>query len=370
MGEPAKPRRKARHFVGGFVTGLRKIPRAVTRGVWHTRKPDEHATMDIQDPAALENTLPRYDAPGQTIPDPASVHYVSGVSMPSANTAHISGADHDPSLVPLDGQDSEPAAAHHGSTILQSPAVGTPVQIDPEYASDYDKMSSPIHIPMPDDSFSAHFSRMNNFIKTVRDLPWIASPAHIAAEYVPAQSSRARYHIMKPEGSWYRTPTHQAIDLLSPAVPRTVTSRHQGVESESRLHLPDFGSHASSSRIASSHRGGRTPASLASGLPSPGASPRSHGRHATPHNYYLPSPPQPLVIYASALSLGHTPSRDGSDSHSGHHEMRQAMPLYMYAGPPPYMMPSPASPGQVHHATHHRQYSPGSPAHSHHSPEM
>lgn len=69
----------AKNFVGGFVSGLRKLPRAVLRNRVHERKPVERGSVGIDD---IGETTDHYQSPRVMGPRTPDVLYVETAEMP------------------------------------------------------------------------------------------------------------------------------------------------------------------------------------------------------------------------------------------------------------------------------------------------
>ncbi|TFY62276.1 hypothetical protein EVJ58_g3961 [Rhodofomes roseus] len=210
-------RGRARAFVGGFVTGLRNLPRLMVKTERRALRKGAPEPYAAQDPEAL----PAYDDPSQPVPGPSNVHYVQAMEMPSEHVASsqlsyaVGDSQDQPVQIPPEYRNEEPHPQNSATRPplgLSSPAVGTPVLVEPRPTRDYAKMESPIRTAPPDDSFSAHITRIHNFIVELKNLPWVSS--RVTVDYFPEKSGRARDPKIKP-GSWYSTPQHHEIDLLA-----------------------------------------------------------------------------------------------------------------------------------------------------------
>ncbi|OSD00138.1 hypothetical protein PYCCODRAFT_718958 [Trametes coccinea BRFM310] len=353
----AKPKPK-RNFVGGFVAGLRRLPKAMVRSHLYDRKATRKGAPGTELETGPSHYLPAYDDPGVTVTDPASVHYVEAVEMPTGprSPSQISYADPTRPSSHARSQRHSGQSAPHSVGRPTSPRIVTtppmsPVLVTPHPASDYAKMDSPVRQAPPDDSFSAHVSRVKGFLHELKALPWTSS--RVALDYIPAQGSRASVGKAKPVGSWYTgVRGHQDIDLLGSGRP---TPR--------RLRSEDGGGSVRSAgaRIAIAHDG-RTPASFITSpglMPSPGMSSHGHGQHPMSYSYYF-APPQPLYVYQSPMTTPATnPALTDSPSSSGsQREPTQAVPVYMMAGPPPGLIPTPPP---AAHTPGHNQATRASP---------
>ncbi|RPD58812.1 hypothetical protein L226DRAFT_264739 [Lentinus tigrinus ALCF2SS1-7] len=364
--DQAEPKHKgrAKQFVGGFVSGLRRLPKAVVKSHFYDRKATRKGAPGTEMSPGQSHFLPAYDDPGVTVANPESVHYVQSIDMPGpapkspteisyANPTRRSSQQRT-SLSQHRASQRSSSHAHGGqalvASVASSPRFRSPEPVDPLPASDYAKMDSPIRFAPPDDSFKTHITRVQNFFSELRNLPWTSE--RVALDYVPAASARAHVGKSKPHGSWYtgvNQKGHQEIDLLAPA---TVPARRGTIQSRSEA----------SASVRSATRmqpDGRTPASYMTSpgalIPSPGASSHGQGHHMMSYSYYF-APPQPLYVYQSPMSTpmahpgGTSSSSSSGMSRSPEAQAHQAVPVYMMAGPPPGLIPSPPP---VMHASPH-----------------
>ncbi|KAI8974586.1 hypothetical protein BD414DRAFT_468170 [Trametes punicea] len=349
---PAEPEAKPKNkktFVGGFVAGLRRLPKAMVKSHFYDRKATRKGAPGTELETGPSHYLPAYDDPGVTVADPASVHYVEAVEMPTGPRSPSQVSYADPTRPPSNavsqrysGQSNPQSATRPTSPrIVTTPTPMSPVLVTPHPASDYAKMDSPVRQAAPDDSFSAHVTRVKDFLHDLKHLPWTSS--RVALDYIPTQGSRARVGKAKHAGSWYTgVRGHQEIDLLGSGRP---TPR--------RLRSDGGASVRSGPHIAIAHDG-RTPASFVTSpglIPSPGMSSHGHGQHAMSYSYYF-APPQPLYVYQSPMTTPATNPAitDSPSSSQSTREPTQAVPVYMMAGPPPGLIPTP--PPAAHPSTH------------------
>ncbi|OBZ65312.1 hypothetical protein A0H81_14761 [Grifola frondosa] len=373
---PPAPKNKgrARNFVGGFVTGLRRLPKAMIRS--HDKKLSKKGPLEPPYAGDSSTQLPRYEPedPRRTISDPTSVHYVEAVQMPMEQraSAQLSYTEQarvsDPPLESPNDQNPVPHSPHdrHGTeaTSSQHDEQGpySPVHMDPLPTPDYAKMPQTPAVMRRDDSLSAHITRVTRFIQELYNLPWVSS--RVTLDYHPTESSRARLVKEKPAGSWYTAPNHQTLDLLASGPgPESIRLRDEPgspTQMRARSGVPSLNGAVSATRVPLH----RTPASGTTGMfTSPGTS--SHmGPQTMSYSYYF-SPPQPLYVYQSPMT---TPlSHQGSDTALNQPQMSQAVPVYMMAGPPPGLMPSPPPPI---YPPIHNQHSRASPPPTIHMPEV
>ncbi|KZT71999.1 hypothetical protein DAEQUDRAFT_82038 [Daedalea quercina L-15889] len=349
QGHP-RQRGKAKAFVGGFVTGLRNLPRLMVKTDHKALKKAAPELYAAHDPEAL----PGYEEAGQPVPGPSNVQYVEAMEMPSEHVAS--------SQFSYANDDSRNAAVqvspeHHGEEppqqgssmptrpplafpppVVGSPAVGTPVLVEPRPTRDYAKMESPVRTAPPDDSFSAHITRIHNFLVELKNLPWVSS--RVTADYYPEKSNRARDPKIKP-GSWYSTRQHHEIDLLAtPAALKAEVPRSDDSRSLVRpVRTPTMTSCSTSSPIHPAIR--HYAASVASqGLASPVASLRSHARRRSYRSYHG-LPPGFQLPHMSQLGNIQLPNGTGLTVDS------EGRPVYVI---PAMSIPSMPSPPPTSHS--------------------
>ncbi|KAI0644300.1 hypothetical protein C8Q79DRAFT_139684 [Trametes meyenii] len=372
--EPTPVPKKKSTFVGGFIAGLRKLPTVMVRSYNHDRKLTRKGAPGTELPTGPSHYLPAYDEPGVTVADPASLQYVETGAPLSTSPQTLSPVSYANVSRPTSGthaqRHSSQSAARSSLPSQGLPRISTarpvtPVLVSPLHpASDYAKMQSPVRPAQVDDSFSAHYTRIKQFLEELKALPWTSSPN--VEDYYPAASSRALMRKTKQTGSWYTgVGPHQDVDLLGSArpAPRRLRSEEGGGSVRSGRGAGGGGASVRSggARIAIAHDG-RTPASFVTSpglMPSPGMSSHGQGQHAVSYSYYF-APPQPLYVYPSPMAtpLTNPPGSSGSSSSSSspaapRQEPGQAVPVYMVAGPPPGLLPSP--PPQAHAPGHHRE---------------
>lgn len=393
--EPAKKKGRAKRFVGGFMMGLRNVPKMMSRG--HAQEPPSAPPVPFAPqfsnppqlpqlhrmqssrlqppPAHVEPLNPRRSRPSpqdhpaqvassthlEVTPAASIPQYAQEDSTQSSNTTATSQTG---PITPEQTTDAPIDLPNPHDTPLDTSArIESPVQIELRPAADYTAMDQPIYDDAPETTFSTHVNRVGKFISDFTRLPWISS--HVAVDYEPGESRRARYAGQKPGPSWYTKENHEKLDLLAtpPMRQRAPPARAQASSrpGPSRPHRPRTPPLSPSSRdAATAVRPARTPRSITSGdardLDSPGASSHGHGHHSYSYTYYYA--PQPLYVYPSphGSPVGHgPPDMPGLrlPSPSGR-EAPQAIPVYMLAAPP---MMVPASPGG-HHRHHASRQQP------------
>ncbi|PIL25469.1 hypothetical protein GSI_13359 [Ganoderma sinense ZZ0214-1] len=352
----AKPTSRTKAFVGGFVASLRRLPKAVVKSSRYDRKATRKGAPGTVHSTGASHFVPAppYNEPGVPV-DPAHVSYVE------ARRTHVS--QDIPTELDYAGEHSglasRPHSARRASSQVQSPSIiSTPrflpegaILADPELASDYVKMEPPSS--PPDDSFSAHFTRVANFFQELKNLPWVSD--RVAVDYRPMRSSRACVGKAKESGSWYNR--KQDVDLLaggptSPLQPPTRMRTHSVPSSHMSMH-----SATATRTYHRQHHPDGTPLSYMTSplsMPSPGASSHGHGQHPMSFSYYF-APPQPLYVYTPSMNSQLQTVAEGTPGPSpAMSQLPQALPVYMFPGPPPRVFQSPvppsasASPTSVH----------------------
>ncbi|TCD69078.1 hypothetical protein EIP91_008976 [Steccherinum ochraceum] len=370
--QPKRPG-MGKRFVGGFVAGFKKIPKAMSKN--HPREAVPPA-MPVPQLSPPTNPTPaaRYENPPYEIHPPVSAQLEhiqlrtsdfttsTGTGTTSSSSARRGPAT--PPNLPNPSARREPTIPlnlpnpYEPPIDLQTPAsIASPVEVHPPLASDYDAMTEPTEDP-EEESLNTRANRVGKFVKDFTHLPWISG--RVSEEYQPAQSHRAQ--VAKPAGSWYTQRGHTQLDLLAgpaPVKPRT-QERSRAVPQQTKQPRPRTRPKPQRRPTGESEgitaiRPTRTPASGTSGgiQPiSPGASSHGQGSHSYAYSYYYPTP-QPMYVYPSAVS----PQHRRSDGPSGTPlpDVQQAVPVYMLATPAPLMLP--ASPNhrspRHHRSTHH-----------------
>ncbi|KAH8104024.1 hypothetical protein BXZ70DRAFT_678940 [Cristinia sonorae] len=369
--EPEKQPGFGKRFVGGFVAGFKRIPKAMSKS---TNRDVEPTPMPVSfndniklAPAALHYDKPPYqihqptNIPHERIHPPDSRHASS--TTPSTQSSSMLAPASPPNLpAPRDPPPTlQPALPNPYAppAELHTPAyIASPVEVHPRHASDYDAMSEPSS-DLRQPSLNTRANQVGAFVKEFSHLPWINN--RVATEYDPGQSHRAQEaQKHKKSGSWYTKRGQQRLDLLeTPSHPKPMRTRdifaepHESKNPRSHSHSRSrpHRNHTAASDVVTAIRPSRTPASATSGgvVPtSPGASSHGRGSHAYSYSYYY-SNPQPLYVYPAAVS---PPRRPDANLNSGSQELQQALPVYMLAAPGPLVLP--ASPNHRSSGRHHR----------------
>ncbi|CCL98554.1 uncharacterized protein FIBRA_00554 [Fibroporia radiculosa] len=269
---------RSRGFVGGFVTGLRKLPKAITRNPIRERKvlkKDPQGFFEDDIPEAL----PRYDDPGQPVAGPSNIRYVEETDMP--NEQVYSSQQLEPEMVPEARTSQTPLRNPHESYNSDRTGnfyVGVPVAVEPQPTSDYRGMKPPSVVQQKDESLRTFCYNVYDFFIKLEKLPWISSP--VTSTYRPDESVRAR-PVGKASKSWYNTTSQDLshkIPIDSPAAAK-MEIRDEGARSpRSALSTATSRSSHCASQCPSSHRG-YSASNVSSRLPSPRPSHSMHSRH-------------------------------------------------------------------------------------------
>lgn len=265
---PEEPKRKGRGFVGGFMMGLRNIPKKLSKSGSHKSyqvTPVHPITPPAEQPSrpALMRAHPSYanihpQAPGllqspvrppQSPPQRSQSRSPRSPARPPnpapATTAHMS-RDTDPTATSISGPltpdqsmappDVTVPAADDGPVAFDAfpnpydpspfpqaePLIHSPEQAQLQPTGDYNAMEESYYDSQPDAPDTTFASRMNSvgrFFTELVHLPWINAQATVV--YRPTESRRARYAGPKPGRSWYAKEHTEKLDLLAtPTVAR------------------------------------------------------------------------------------------------------------------------------------------------------
>ncbi|KAI0786917.1 hypothetical protein C8Q75DRAFT_808000 [Abortiporus biennis] len=219
----------ARRFVGGFISGLRTIPRAMLKNNPRGAIPSFHSSPgDVGSPQLHRNMSPM---PVQmpVPPDDQGVTY-STMHPPSLRptseepspTFQYHDREEESSSSGQERPDIDPRIPHHFSrydmNITQDESeLGTPEHIAREEVTDYETSRQLYPFTNPaDDSWGSYLDRIHRFFTDIVSLPWVTT--QISSDYVPAvDSSRGRYRQSESPTSWYSPKTRKrGQDLEEP----------------------------------------------------------------------------------------------------------------------------------------------------------
>ena len=256
FGDARRPGRRS--FVGGFISGLKRLPRALTK----TQHPNERSTDRASDSMVVAS-LGNLDDYGNPLPTPSSTSHSilpppPGFEGEQATSPTLRASTDHTHEDQLEFQRSATAIAvqPNSSSVAPVPAVPsnssqtttptTPISIEPNPTSDYAKMGDPASPPEPptDPSLTSYLTRLRQFVKAVNDLPWIAPRTTV--DYIPGRFSNEtqRSHPRRDTLSWYAAPPDRhSLDLLSrgPISPEVMTRLPDS--SSTLVSQPDLGVH-------------------------------------------------------------------------------------------------------------------------------
>ena len=359
---------KRKKFMGGFVLGLRNVPKLISRSqpqpVSNDRAQFAPQFNRPSQPPPVLNTPPKIprvtESPSHPVSPPHSSFapsYAQEDSTQSSNTTSSQMV-----LTPTPSQAGDLELPNPHDSRLESPnIVDEPEQAEIQPASDYDAMTPPIHTIDPFEStFSSQVNRVGKAISNFVHLPWIGS--QVSAPYSPLLSRRARYKDLKKAGpSWYTKEIQEKVDLLaaSPQLQprsRPVARPHQdNRDGPSRERAPRVprARRSPSRDAATAIRPTQTPRSITSAgaaHPSPGLSSHGHGHHSYSYSYHYPNPthgmtmPQPIIIYPgpSPMMAPANPAADGAPppSLSRPDSQQQAQQFMYYTAPATFIVPT------------------------------
>ncbi|KZT20903.1 hypothetical protein NEOLEDRAFT_1182217 [Neolentinus lepideus HHB14362 ss-1] len=356
-------------FVGGFIAGLKRLPRSIWRG----RRPTVN------------------DQPGFCVPQPESVlptGMLQSADVPAEHYVPLPLSRH-PSQLPTEqamlqaggvvsGADT---AAMEQSNIFGPNHILTdaPPALPPDVASpnfrptsDYEKMLTPRSSATP--SITSYLTRVHRFLKELSRLPWVApSTGRIAADYFPEENPRSRYISQRRRDRvsnkrWYRS-RRRDIDLLgdepgmSRRSARTTRTTFDGTidsNTRHRLHSSHRPHHSHTRRSADApqsdsnrrprHRqrasGHSLPHSHTRSYNSSSHHSQSQGQLLQPSGYvYSPFLPSPLYLspYPASATVRPETQPQGQVSPVQSLQPSLPMPLYVVQGVPPmeFMLSSP-----------------------------
>ena len=375
---------KKNNFVGGFVSGLRRLPKVMSKSRLRDHGKPERQGAGGTAASTIETgrtALPRYPGPfmpgiatsnSDDIPTVERLETPPRASSVSPHPRHVNPADSDVSLG--DGRRdrlmlsavrehsfeqlhhsfrSPPAHSRSDNTSISSRPpferegdvpnamstpilaeasirVSSPILAEPRPSADFMKMDSPIR-PPPAESVRSQIASAGQFIRDLNNLPWIASSG-VSSIYVPGEATKRRYSrpISKKKGSsWYQSRA-KPIDLL--AGPSTTG-----------FHPPPASGHGHAQTVvpapfilgSSANLLFAQPLQGGGGGGSDSRSPSHEGppsidSHGSQAQVFSPAyVAQPLFVYPSGLPQPGGPP-DG----------QYPRPVYMLANSPPQFMPS------------------------------
>ena len=341
-------------FVGGFVSSLRKFPKAIRVGR-KSRKPTRRGTDDTGETGGSgelgDAVPPRYHTIDES--GPSNVQYVEAISMPEPELAPPASRHPSPpgtvagSLAPASRAHSRPVSASHhdhdppDTTIANqqdgfstgadvhanTEIVDSPVLVEPLRSSGFARMNSRTH-DVSERSFSSQTFPFNRFLKDLKDLPWIST--RVTTDYIPGTNRRAGKSI-KTSSSWYKGPHHESLDLLSSGTssssPLSPYSHRSRRERDSQSHSYPF-MHPPNRRSTRHYRTRTGSHDSRRELYSDGY---NYPMYPFPYPAYGYSP-QPLFVMQPPGGRSDSPRdrpEDGQHQATGFPDIRQAVPVYM-----------------------------------------
>ncbi|KIK37365.1 hypothetical protein CY34DRAFT_15752 [Suillus luteus UH-Slu-Lm8-n1] len=360
-GHERKPQGRKK-FYGGFMNGLKSLPRVMSRGRLnskdHAKPAKQGATIPPYQPnpqapghslmhrQVLANNVPqveRVDTPPSDVLSPArpnilldtdtrasiadtrrdrTLSAVNELYEPSRSHSHDEifpphfHRDHDTlntshafrhstdAISALHTFDRSAEASSLPPTIhLSTQATATPVLVEPRPADDFAKMESPIR-PPPEESIASQMARVRRFMRDLSGLPW-TSPARISDEYVPGQGNRRRHsrqRYSKTSKSWYTPRNKGTLDLLSgPSTPLSTGRIPHHIQNLPAPAPRPYVINPSSTSLMISRqlRGERSRSPSSDGVPSSDSTSNAAPLYSGP--LYPAYVAQPLFVYPSGL---------------------------------------------------------------------
>ncbi|KAI6039934.1 hypothetical protein EDC04DRAFT_1590370 [Pisolithus marmoratus] len=346
-----------RNFVGGFVNGLRRLPKVMSRSRLKDHKPDRHGILGATDTG--RTTIPLYRPSSPPIPkiDTDNIPVVERLGTPPRATSitppqRLSAVDENTFDIDQSRSSDGPQTLSDIGTSMSSRgfeprlsgplAISTPVLAEPRPSADFQKMEDPR--PPPEESVASQLARIRRFFRDLNGLPWIA-PRDISEPYLPGQSPpRRRYsrqRAPKQSVSWYTPRNPQALDLLAGPSTTGLLPPQQPTAHQAPSQTPQFvlGSNANIifTQPPPGHGGSRGTGGSRSPTHEGPLSTDSHGSQGPP--MYAPAyVATPLFVYPSGLP------QPGSNASGTPPEAPR--PVYMVASSLPQFM-DPGNPSRT-----------------------
>lgn len=334
-------------FYGGFMSGLKSIPRVMSRGRLNSKDHAKPVRQGTSIPSYQPHTqsqgtsfaqrqldvpqVERLDTPPSLMPSPTKPN----ILLEADARTSISDTRRDRTLSAVN-ESYEPTHSrshddlfrphsrshrrdisntshpfHRSTEAISIPhtfhpspqATATPILVEPQPAADFAKMESPIR-PPPEESIASQVARLGRVLRELKGLPWV-SPARISNEYIPGQSERRRYSCQRPpknSKSWYTQRNKGTLDLLQsgPSTPSN-SGRLQHVQNSQPAPSPaPYVMSASSANLMFS---GQLPGRRSRSPSSDGAPSSESTSNAAPYSgpMYAAYVAQPLFVYPSGL---------------------------------------------------------------------
>ena len=370
---PAYPhvKHEKRNLVGGFVSGLRRLPKVMSRS-----RLKDHGKLGRPGPPSAASTadtgratLGRYRPPlepipkadSDDIPDVERLESPARVASDSPQRLILStdenSYDQDRSQSSGVLSSGEPrthsdintsiSSQGFGQNISDPIAISTPILAEPRPSADFAKMEPPPR-PPPEESVASQLARIRRFFRDLNGLPWIA-PRDISEAYVPGQSpSRRRYSRQtqpKPPVSWYMPRNNRPLDLLAGPSTTGLLPSHQSPQ-QPPPQTPQFVLGSNANLFFAHHPpGGGGGGSGSGGSRSPThegpLSTDSHGSQGPPGGVWGPAyVATPLFVYPSGLPQPGTNASGGGHTNgiNGVPDTQMPRPVYLVASSPPQFM--------------------------------
>lgn len=324
-------KKRARGLMGGIMSGLRRIPEAMTknspRGSFYI--PPSPPGGGLAEPPVMITNGSHLGDPGS----PASLvsYPASSVLPPNPSSNGATASSDTSSQSTSEGTPQVPRRFrqlndYYTPNVNPGSDFSSPQQVTLAELSGYEQAHTPFPFTNPADrSLGSYMDRIRRVFLDVIALPWVAP--QVVEEYIPElDSSRGRHRQSDYSSSWYAPKGHKAnleegepeIKVISPPMPpapvtpspeyiiQTIppTPTHSGSYSyysqrsprdRRRTLSPSF-----TERSLAPSEGGRTAirptrsprsgVTSLSGFPSPGASSQGLGRHSITSSYHFASP--------------------------------------------------------------------------------
>lgn len=194
---------RARSFVGGFVSGLRSIPRAVTHSSMYERR-----TTTVSSKYTSRTESQFIEGADAGVVHPQLWYRVPPPPLATLEHGQLRHGHH-PHALP--GQFPYPILLAH------PPAHGVPPLALPHREPQLSTIGSSYY-DKPSSMSGSITSRLGDFLGELSSMPWISPPGgRVAVDYHPGEAPRARLNRSGSNGSWY--------SINPPSTPSDISDR-------------------------------------------------------------------------------------------------------------------------------------------------
>jgi hypothetical protein len=273
---------KKKGFMGGFVSGLRRLPKVMMKRHTPERSPVRQDT----------GVTPYYNVrpPGRSSGPPNVQFAEEPMEVPPPPPDHGPEVPHERVV----SDSTEPGVEDDATTLVHHDMVPPPPPIRPIVSSpDLSEASSYINMPrmQSDASLGAHLARLREVISNLKHMPWMGQ-SRITLDYFPGEGTQKLQRGRAGPMSWYPPFRPESpLDLLEGASPPPPVLRY--------------------SSLAPPHKRASIPES------SPTQSDTEHGGPSSPAGFPRPVYPHGYVPYASYQPEAYYPQSTGWGQNQG-----------------------------------------------------